>query len=70
MTQTPGNESAKRWQSLAAWVSVDNVSLFVGLALVTAGAAMWSARAALLTCGGLLIAGTLLRLVLDRRGAE
>lgn len=52
---------------VADWLSIDNVTLAMGVGLVTAGAACWSARAALVTCGVLLLALTLARIKLERR---
>lgn len=50
---------------VARWISVDNVALLSGIALVTAGASQWSARAGLLTCGGLILGFTLLKMFLS-----
>jgi hypothetical protein len=49
------------------WMSIDNASLALGLGLITAGAAGWSTRAALVTCGSLVLGVTLLRILLDGR---
>jgi hypothetical protein len=51
------------------WLTVDNVSLLLGIGLLTVGASLWSARAALLTSGSLVTSITLLRFVLEgKRG--
>lgn len=49
----------------ANWLTVDNLSLIVAIALITAGAACWSARAALVTCGSLVLGVTFLRMHFD-----
>lgn len=50
---------------LVRWLTVDNVTESLGIALLTAGASMFSTRAGFLTCGSLLIGLTILQNVLD-----
>jgi hypothetical protein len=45
------------------FLSMDNVLILLGLALITRGAALWSERAAWLTCGCLVLGLTLLHLI-------
>lgn len=54
-----------RFALLWAWLSVDNVTLFIGVASVTTGASMFSARAGFLACGALLIGLTVTQSILD-----
>ena len=53
----------------ARWLTVDNVTLLVGIGLLTAGAACWSVRAALLTSGALVTGITVLRFLIDGKRA-
>lgn len=51
------------------WLTVDNVSLLLGIGLLTVGASLWSTRAAFLTSGSLVTGITLLRFMLEgKRG--
>jgi hypothetical protein len=67
--ETPSETRSTLRAFAADWLSIDNVSLAAGVGLLTAGAACWSPRAALVTCGALLIGLTLARLKLERRAA-
>jgi hypothetical protein len=61
------DEKPTFWQQASRWLSVDNVCLLVGIALITLGASQWSARVGLVTCGALVLGVTLLRVLLDGR---
>lgn len=54
-------------QKVAAFLATfgDNLVLLAGVACATAGAAMFSARAGLITCGSLLVGLTIVQTVLD-----
>lgn len=67
--QTKGK--ADVWKRLCLlWLTVENVSLFVGLIVTTIGAWQWSARAGLLTCGCLILGFTTLSSVVDALGSR
>lgn len=53
----------KAAEFLAKWG--DNLVLLAGVACLTSGASMFSARAGLITCGSLLIVLTIVQSVLD-----
>lgn len=68
MTDSAGSKTIRSLAlAMFRWLSADNVCLIIGIALMTAGAAQWSGRSALLTSGGLILAITVLRIVLDGR---
>ena len=50
---------------LANWLTVDNLSVLIAIGLITAGAGLWSARAALVTSGSLILGVTFLRMHFD-----
>lgn len=69
MTAEQNSLPAKAIFRRLAWtyLSTDNVSMVISLALITRGAAHWGEGVAYLTCGALVLGLTLLHLILGRR---